>query len=167
LEAKVPFYSIINILVPGLIFIGAGVFAFFDDVAEMVARIAALDNVGFEILLTVASLAVAYEIGYIIFRLGAAIIEPLLKKMFGWATYEKYVEARKAGAKSLDMLSREYGYSRTHISLFLALAILMGLQKHWILMGVCIVFVLLFVLSARSYIKKTIDTVNVYLQPKI
>lgn len=167
METKVPFYSIINILVPGLIFIGAGVFAFFNEVEEMVVRIAALDNMGFEILLTVASLAVAYEVGYVIFRLGAAIIEPLLQKMFGWATYENFAAAKRAGAKSLDMLSREYGYSRTHISLFIALAILMGVRGHWIIVIFCIACVVLFVLAARSYIKKTIDTVNIYLKPQI
>jgi len=163
LETKVPFYTVINILLPGLVFIGVNVFLFFDIVSGWIATISGVESFGFEFLLTLAALAVAYEVGYIIFRIGAIIVEPILKKLFGWEPYEKFVEAKKAGAKSLDMLSQEYGYARTHISLFFLLLILVGIQKHWILLCICVMCFVIFTLAARSFIKKIIKTINVYL----
>lgn len=163
MEIKVPFYNVVNILLPGLTFIGTCAFLFLDKIKILVSAITTLGSAGLEVLLTVASLAIAYEVGYIIFRIGATLIEPILKKMFGWAEYKDYVAAQKAGAKSLEMFSREYGYARTQITLFIALAIVAGLEAQWWLLTVCVLCVMLFVLTARGHIKKTITTVNKYL----
>lgn len=163
MDIKVPFYSIINILMPGLVLTGSIIFLFLDEVADLILRIASLENIGLEILLTVVALAIAYEVGYIIFRLGASVIEPILKKVFGWVSYDKFVAAKKSGATSLDMLSREYSYARTHIVLFIAMSILTGLREHWIIMGLCIACVILFVITARNHINKIITTVEIYL----
>ena len=163
METKVPFYNVINILVPGLVFVGASAFFFLDEVMDLVARFSALESMGFEVLFTIAALAIAYEVGYIIFRIGAVIIEPLLKKIFEWRAYDKFTAAKKAGAKSLDMLSREYAYARTHITLFVAISIIASTQKHWIIMGFSIGCVMLFTVMARSHIKKIVITVDTYM----
>jgi len=163
METKVPFYNVVNILLPGLVFIGSSVFLFFDEVKGLVIKITALESAGLEVLLAIASLAIAYESGYIIFRLGALFIEPLLKKMFGWVDYGRFVAAQKAGAKSLEMYSREYGFARTHCTLFIALAIITGMRTHWVLMVLCMLCVVLFTLTTREHINRTIVTVNHYL----
>ena len=163
METKIPFYHVVNILLPGLVFIGSSVFLFTDEIRDFVIRISDFGSAGLEVLLTVASLAIAYEVGYIIFRLGAVIIEPLLKKVFGWTDYSKFVAAQKAGAKSLEMLSREYGYARTRITLFIMIMVISGIRSCWILTGLCLLCVVLFALTAREHIKKTIITVNRYL----
>jgi len=163
METKVPFYNIVNIFLPGLVFIGSCVLLFLNETKELVDSVVSLDSVGLEVLITVSFFAIAYEIGYIIFRFGAALIEPILKKLFGWAQYERFVAAKKAGAeKSLEMLSREYGYARTQITLFIFLSIVIGIKMHWILLGVCVLCVLLFTLTACGHIKKTITTVDKY-----
>lgn len=163
MELKVPFYNVVNILLPGLAFIGICAFLFLDKIKVFVLAITTLGSAGLEMLLTVAFLAITYEVGYIIFRLGDVMIEPVLKKMFGWAEYKDFVAAQKAGAKSLEIFSREYGYARTQITLFIALAIVFGLEAQWGFLTVCVLCVMLFVLTARSHIKKTITTVNEYL----
>lgn len=164
METKVPFYNIVNIFLPGLVFIGSCIMMFVDEIKAIVDSITVLDNIGLEVLITVSCFAIAYEVGYIIFRLGAVFIERILKKVFGWAPYDRFVAAKKAGAeKSLDMLSREYGYARTQITLFILLSIITGLKTHWILLGICVLCVVLFSLTARGHIKKTITTVNKYL----
>jgi hypothetical protein len=61
------------------------------------------------------------------------------------------------------MLSREYGYTRTQITLFILLSIITGLKTHWILLGVCVFCVVLFSLTAHEKKKKIITTVNKYL----
>jgi hypothetical protein len=86
--------------------------------------------------------------------------------MFGWAEYKDFITAGKTSEKAhqkLEMLSREYGYTRTHLTLFMVRALLTGIQTHWWIMGACILFVVLFTITARGHIKKTQDAVNHYL----
>jgi hypothetical protein len=163
METKVPFYSVVNILLPGLIFIGACIFLFLDYINSIVTQMATINSAGFEILLTLSALAIAYEVGYIIFRLGAIVIEPILKKVFGWTNHEDFVAAQKAGAKSLEMLSREYGYARTQITLFISLVIVSAFRAKWWFLVICVILIVLFMLTVRGHMKKISTTVNEYL----
>ena len=164
MEIKIPLYNIVNIFLPGLVLIGSSVLLFLNDVKELVKMVTSLGSTGLEVLVTVFLFAAAYEVGYIIFRLGAAAIEPILKKMFGWS--DDFIAAGKTSARAyekLEMLSREYGYARTHITLCILLAILTGTREQWWLMGCCILCVALFVLTARGHMKKIQEAVSVYL----
>ena len=164
METKVPFYHVVNILLPGLVFIGACLFLFIDEIQVLFrAVLSPDDSIGFEVLVTVSCLAIAYEAGYIIFRLGAVLLDSALRKLFGGRDYLLFVAAKKAGATSLDMLSREYAYARTHIVLFILLAIVMGVSKHWLLFLVCISCITLFTLTARGHTKKIAVTIDKYL----
>lgn len=166
MEIKVPFYSITNIFLPGLILIGSSALLFLDEVKELAKAITSLDNVGLEVLITVSLFAIAYEIGYILFRFGAIVIKPLLKLMFREVEYSDFIKAEKTSEKAynkLEMLSREYGYARTQITLFIALAILTGIQMQWWIMICCIICVVLFLITVRGHMKKTQDAVKQYL----
>ena len=163
METKVPFFSIVNVFLPGLVFMGSCVLLFIDETKTAVDSIATLNSTGFEVLITASCFAIAYEAGYIIFRLGAIVIEPLLKKMFGWTEYGNVVEARKAGAeKSIDRLSREYAYTRTRITLFILLFLVTGVRACWIFSGICVLCVVVFVLTAGGHLSKIITTVEKY-----
>lgn len=161
-ETKIPFYNVVNIFLPGLTFVGAVLLLFLDKIKTVVTVLSGVGSTGLEVLVSVSCFAIAYEVGYIIFRFGAIAIEPLLKRLFGWTPYEQFVTAKKAGAKSLDMLSREYGYARTQITLFIALAIAAGVSGQWALLGVSIACILLFTLTARGHIKKISITAKKY-----
>jgi len=166
METKVPFYNVANIFLPGLVLIGSCILLFLDEVKEIVVSIAAIDNLGFEILITVACFALAYEVGYIIYRLGGVIIKPILKAMFGEATQENIYAAGKISVNAYDKLntlSREYGYARTRITLFAVIAILTGTQQYWWVMAGCLFCVVLFTLTARGHMKKTQIAVKQYL----
>ena len=167
IETKMPFYNFVNIFLPGIAFIGICILLFFDNIKDQVTSITHLGSTGIEILISVACFAIAYEVGYILFRLGAIAVEPLLKKLFGWTQYDMFVAAKKAGANSLDMLSREYGYARTQIILFLSLSVLMAVKSQWIILGVCLLCVVIFILTARGHIKKIAITVEKYTSDKI
>ena len=166
METKVPFYNIVNIFLPGLVLVGSIVLLFLDEVKTLTDTITDLGSTGLEVLITVSLFAIAYEIGYILFRLGSALIEPILKKLFGWAAYSDFIAAGKTSEKAykkLEMLSREYGYARTQITLFIPLAVLTGVRMQWWIMGICIVCMVLFVLTARGHMKKIQDAVQQYL----
>ena len=165
MEAKVPFYNIVNIFLPGLVLVGSCVLLFFYEMLPLIAAVSGLGSAGLEILLTVSLFAIAYEVGYIIFRLGAIAIEPILKKMFGWVDYKDFVAASKTSDQAhekLDMLSREYGYVRTQITLFIALVLLSGVREHWWIMAACVFCVVLFLLSGRGHMKKIQIAVTQY-----
>jgi uncharacterized protein involved in cysteine biosynthesis len=125
-----------------------------------------IGSVGLEILVTVSLFAIAYEVGYILFRLGEAVIQPIIKKLFGWAEYSDFIAAGKTSEKAyekLEMLSREYGYARTQIVLFIIIAILTGIKLQWWFMGISIACVVLFVFTARGHMIQTQRAVKNYL----
>lgn len=166
IETKVPFYNVVNIFLPGLVLIGSCVLLFLGEVKTLTKAVTDLGSTGLEVLVTVSLFAVAYEVGYIIFRFGATFIEPLLKKMFGWADYKDFIAAGKTSTSAhdkLDMLSREYGYARTQITLCLTLATLTGVREQWWLMVCCIFCVILFTLTARGHMNRIQTSVAVYL----
>jgi hypothetical protein len=166
METKVPFYHIVNIFLPGLIFSASCILLFIDEAKAFIDYISAFDSTGFEVLITISCIAIVYEVGYIIFRLGEESVERIFKITPNWTKYERFVAAQKAGATSLEMLSREYGYARTHIILFFILLIIALTKLCWILFGICIFCIILFSLTALGHIKKTKDTVNIYLAKK-
>ena len=166
METKVPFYNAVNIFLPGLVLVGCAVFLFLDDIKSPVKAITELGSTGLEVLVTISLFAVAYEIGYIIFRFGAIGIEPILKKAFGWADYKDFVAAGKTSEKAhkkLETLSREYSYARTQIVLFVILSVLAGTKMHWWLVVGCLLCVAVFTLTACGYMKKIQTAVTQYL----
>ena len=166
MKIKIPYYSIINIFLPGLMFTGSVILLFLGDVKILVNAITEVDSVGLEIVITVSIFAIAYEVGYVLHRLGAAVAEPILKKVFGWVDYNDFVLAGKIGVKAyekLDMLSREYGFARTQIALFVVLSVFTGICMQWWLMAGCFICTVLLILTARSFMKKTQTAVTQYL----
>lgn len=168
MEIKVPFFNIVNIFLPGMMLIGSCVLLFLDEVKALVARVAGIGSAGLEVVITVSLFAIAYEAGYIIFRLGSLLIEPILKKLFGWAEYGDFIKAGKTGGKAydkLEMYSREYGFARTQIMLFIILTALTAIQAQWWLAAIGVVSIGLFVLTARGHMKRLRQAVSLYLAP--
>lgn len=81
MEVKVPFYNILNMFLTGLVFIG-GCLIIFPDTAVAIFNSDIIKSLGAgpEIVITVCTFAVAYEVGLIINRTGSVILEPLLKR---------------------------------------------------------------------------------------
>jgi hypothetical protein len=175
METKVPFYNIVNIFLPGLVFIGSGALLFLGEVKGIATQITQLGSAGLEVLVTVALFAIAYEVGYIMFRLGAVAVEPVLKKAFGWVDYNDFITAEKKSEKAhdkLEMLSREYGFARTQIMLFVTLIVLtivkIFIAKSPITMVwtmVCIGCGVLFTITTRGHMKRIQKAVTRYLAP--
>ncbi|MDR0920366.1 MAG: hypothetical protein LBM93_14165 [Oscillospiraceae bacterium] len=165
MEIKVPFYNIINIFLPGLVLLGAVVLLFLDKVKVLVQEITDIGSAGLEVLVTVSLFAIAYEAGYIIFRIGSIVIEPILKKLFVWTEYSDFIAAKKSSDKAhdkLETLSREYAYSRTHITLFLILIILSGVRSLWWIAFLCVLILALFIVTVRGHMKRIQKIVKQY-----
>lgn len=162
MESKIPFYNIVNILLTGLVFTGSCCFIFLIEMQEYIKSVIKIGSTGLETLLTIACFAIAYEVGYVIFRLGAVLIEPIAKRIFKFVPYTDFISAQKVYPK-LEDLSREYGYARTRIALFSLISIVALIKLNWLLFGISIAFVLLFIVTLGTHTKKIRETVEKYL----
>ena len=110
IDSKIPFYNLINILFTGLVFLGACLLLYWSKIQEYIAAAFNDYGVGFEVFITLALIAIAYEVGYVIFRVGGTLLEPIIKKWDKRLPYTDFVAAEKEYGK-LTELSREYGFA--------------------------------------------------------
>lgn len=160
MENKIPFYNIVNMFLTGFIFIGCCIFIYLNAfIYLLTSNIIPETNFVSESIITVSFLAIIYEIGYVINRIGSIITEPILKKTKAIPfnnDYKNFNDCKKQ-YPILNTLSREYALSRTSLTLFLIIDVFALLQKQWILALVFLLIALLFGFSCRKHAKKIVD----------
>ncbi|MBU9744256.1 hypothetical protein KTH81_10530 [Lachnospiraceae bacterium ASD3451] len=160
MEVKVPFYNILNIFLIGLVFIGGCLIIFPDTVVAIFSSdIIKTLGAGPEIVITVCTFAVAYEVGLIINRTGSVILEPILKKIKFIPFNDNYTlfNQKKKEYPIMNTLSREYALSRTGIALFLSLLILSAVEGKRFLVAIYAVVTGIYFLSCRKHAGKIVE----------
>lgn len=160
MEIKIPFYNILNMFLTGLVFLG-GCVIIFPDTAVTVLNSDIIKNLGAgpEIVVTVCTFAVAYEVGLIINRTGSVLLEDFLK----WAKWIPFNDnytlfnQKKKEYPIISTLSREYALSRTGIVLFLSLLILSAIKAKWSLAVICSVITGIYFFSCRKHAGKIVE----------
>lgn len=159
MEIKVPFYNILNMFLTGLVFIG-GCFIIFPDIAVAIFNSDIIKNLGAgpEIVITVCTFAVAYEVGLIINRIGSVVLEPLLKraKLIPFNDNYALFNQKKKEYSIMSTLSREYALSRTGVALFLSLLILSAITVKWSLVFICAIIVGIYFVSCKKFAGKIV-----------
>jgi len=163
MDVKIPFYNVVNMLLTGLILIGCCILLFPHCILillsnELIPHL----NITSEVVIVISIIAISYEIGLIINRIGSIVIEPFLKitKLIPFENdYAKFNES-KLKYPILSTLSREYALSRTNISLYLLLLILSIASKHWGFSVVFFLLILLFFFSCRKHAKKMVTLIR-------
>ena len=161
IESKIPFYNLINVLFTGLAFMAACIFLFWDQLQDVAILIPNFDATGVQVIITIVFIAVAYEVGYIIFRIGGVLLEPLIKKLDKRLSYSDFANAEKVNTR-LTVLSREYGFARTQLMLFLLLAVLSGIKLSMWLLLTCLICIAVFILTVRSHTIKINTIVSTF-----
>lgn len=160
MEVKVPFYNIVNMFLSGFVFIGGCLIIFPDPIVAIFSSdiVKSLGS-GPEIVITVCTFAVAYEVGLIINRTGSVILEPILKKTKLIPFNDNYTlfNQKKKEYPIMDTLSREYALSRTGIVLFLSLLILSVVEGKCYLVIVCGAITGIYFLSCRKHAGKIVE----------
>jgi len=160
MEIRIPFYNILNMFLTGLVFIG-GCVIIFPDTAVTVLSSDIIKNLGAgpEIVVTVCTFAVAYEVGLIINRTGSVILEPFLKRTRLIPFNDNYIlfNQKKKEYPIMSTLSREYALSRTGVVLFLSLLILSVLEARWQLAAIYAVITGIYFFSCRKHAEKIVD----------
>lgn len=158
MEIKISTYDFFNKFILGLVFTGvvilanrrylASVFEAFQEIKESAIIITVFST---------AALAVVYEVGIIINRLGS-ILEDFLKKTqlipFN-GDYKRFNEKIKE-YPIMNVLSREYALSRNSIVLFLLISILAFIRWNWYGF-IPLAIMLMFYYSSWRYAKKICD----------
>ena len=163
MEVKIPFYHVLNMFLTGLIFV-AGLMMVYPDSAVTLLQsdiVANIDTVP-EIIVTVCVFAAAYEIGLIINRIGAVIVEPVLKAINAIPFDDDYVKynEKKKEYSIMNTLSREFALSRTGMALFGMLLSLAVYEKKKLLIGLFLIVVIVYFLSFRKYAHKIVILMN-------
>ena len=158
MEIKISTYDFFNKFILGLVFSGMVIFAYKDNLISVFDVLKEIKES--TIIITVFStsaLAVVYEVGIIINRLGS-ILEDFLKIIHFIPfndDYKKFNEKKKE-YPIMNVLSREYALSRNSIVLFLMISILTFIRWCWYGF-IPLAIMLMFYYSCWKYAKKICD----------
>ena len=158
MKIEISTYDFFNKFCLGLIFIGVVIFSFIDDVENLVKTVGEIEeNTIITTIFSFSVLALVYEVGIIINRLGS-LLEEFLKNthLIPYnADYKKFND-RKKEYPIMNILSREYALSRNSIVLFLLISIIIFIKFVWYGM-IPFSIMLLFYFSCYKYARKIYD----------
>ena len=159
MEVKIPFYNIVNMLLTGLVFLGAVVFLFPETAMGVLnSPFVTKASAGPELVGVVCIFAIAYETGLIVNRIGSVLIEWCLR-MLEWIPFDDdYAKFNRKQEKHriMQTLSREYALSRTGIALFLILAVLALFSKNPLFAIPAFLVAVIYFASCRKHAKKIV-----------
>ena len=158
MEMKISTYDFLNKFILGLVLIGVVVFAYGKEMTTILeAYQDTKDSTIIITVLSISALALAYEVGIIINRLGS-VLEDVMRKTHLISfndDYKKFNEKKKE-YPIMNTLSREYALSRNSIVLFLLISIIVFVRFSWYGL-IPVAVMLLFYYSCRKYSKKICD----------
>lgn len=171
METKIPFYNLINIFLLGVLFTTGLAYVSF---SEWSIRLVNYDHLlqmanQWQFILSLVVIGIIYEVGVIINRISSIIVEPLCEK-WGWIpkkedNYALFDLARE-DHPFLYTLSREYGFSRGNLTLWLILLLLFWGSKHWIEGAIALLLSILFFFSMRKFSFKIQNLLKDYINEK-
>lgn len=158
MEIKISTYDFFNKFILGLVFSGVVILAYRNNLTSVFDAFKEINES--TIIITVFStsaLAVVYEVGIIINRLGS-IMEDVLKKthLIPFNDDYKRFNEKKKEYPIMNVLSREYALSRNSIVLFMLISILSFVRWGWYGF-IPLAIMLMFYYSCWKYAKKICD----------
>lgn len=155
MDIKISTYDFFNKFILGLVLIGVLILSCFHDINLSLKELGEINNNAIiATIFSFSALAVVYETGIIINRLGSLLEEGL--KYFNLIPFNndyKRFNDKKKDYPIMTTLSREYASSRNSIVLFALISIIVFIKFAWygfIPLGI----MLLFYFSCRKYAKK-------------
>lgn len=161
MEIKISTYDFFNKFILGLVFTGVVIFAYRQDLTSAIEVFQPIkENTIVITVFSISALAIVYEIGIIINRLGS-ILEDLLRKthIIPFIDDYKRFNEKKKEFPIMNVLSREYALSRNSVVLFLLISILTFIRFGWFGL-IPLAIMLMFYYSCWKYAKKIVDLVK-------
>ena len=161
MEIKISTYDFFNKFILGLVLTGVVILAYRQDLTSAIEVFQAIkENTIVITVFSISALAIVYEIGIIINRLGS-ILEDLLRKthIIPFIDDYKRFNEKKKEFPIMNVLSREYALSRISVVLFLLISILTFIRFGWFGL-IPLAIMLMFYYSCWKYAKKIVDLVK-------
>lgn len=161
MEIKISTYDFFNKFILGLVLTGVVILAYRQDLTSAIEVFQAIkENTIVITVFSISALAIVYEIGIIINRLGS-ILEDLLRKthIIPFIDDYKRFNEKKKEFPIMNVLSREYALSRNSVVLFLLISILTFIRFGWFGL-IPLAIMLMFYYSCWKYAKKIVDLVK-------
>jgi len=133
MEMKISTYDFLNKFILGLAFVGVVIIAYADELSYFFESFQnCKENTVIITVFTVSALALVYEVGIIINRLGS-LLEDVMRKtrLLPFNKDYKRFNDKKKEYPIMNVLSREYALSRNSIVLFLLISIVVFVRFAW------------------------------------
>ncbi len=155
MEIKISTYDFFNKFILGLVFVGVVILSYIADINTQLKQLGEInDNTIVVTIFSFAALAIVYETGIIINRLGSLLEEVLkLCKLIPFNNDYKRFNDKKKEYPIMATLSREYASSRNSIVLFALISIIVFIRFCYYGF-IPLTIMLLFYFSCRKYAKK-------------
>lgn len=157
MKDKIPFYNIVNIFFVGSVFTFLIVFLFHSslksiDLSSPIFSFA----MDWSAIVSAVLLIAMYEVGFILNRASSVIIAPILTKTKIWPKYQydKDVSEISKDNPKFQSLITDLVLMRTHILLYLIIAVVSLFSPYNWFSLVCLVLIVLLVFAGRKHNEK-------------
>lgn len=157
MKDKIPFYNIVNMFFVGSVFTFIVAVLFhnnFKSIDLSLPIFAFLKD--WSVVISAVLLIVMYEVGFILNRASSVIIEPILTRTKIWPKYQydKDVSEISESNSKFQSIITELVLMRTHILLYLIVAIIALFSPYKWFVFVCIVLIVLFIFAGQKHNSK-------------
>lgn len=154
MKDKIPFYNIVNMFFVGSVFtfIVAVLFHGHFKAVDLSAPIFTFLG-DWSVVISAILLIVMYEIGFILNRASSVIIEPIFTKLKIWPKYQYDKDVSEISEKNQKFQSMitELVLMRTHILLYLIVAIVSLFSAYKWFSLICVGFIAIFIFAGRKH----------------
>jgi hypothetical protein len=154
MKDKIPFYNIANMFFVGAVFAIANVLLFHECLSDMdLSSQLYMTLKDWSIVATAAIIVVVFEIGFILNRASSVLIAPILEKTKIWPKEKYNLDVSELSNKhpKFQSMITDLVLMRTHILMYLILAIESLFSPYKLASLVCLSIILVIVFSGRKH----------------
>lgn len=154
MKDKIPFYNIANMFFVGAVFAIANVLLFHECLLDMdLSSQLYMTLKDWSIVATAAIIVVAFEIGFILNRASSVLIAPILEKTKIWPKEKYNLDVSELSNKhpKFQSMITDLVLMRTHILMYLILAIESLFSPYKLASLVCLSIILVIVFSGKKH----------------
>lgn len=154
MKDKIPFYNIANMFFVGAVFAIANVLLFHECLLDMdLSSQLYMTLKDWSIVATAAIIVVVFEIGFILNRASSVLIAPILEKTKIWPKEKYNLDVSELSNKhpKFQSMITDLVLIRTHILMYLILAIESLFSPYKLASLVCLSIILVIVFSGRKH----------------
>lgn len=152
MKDKIPFYNIINMFFVGAVFTFLIFILFINQIKQDVLTSPVLDFLSkWSVVVSALLIIIMYEIGFILNRASSILLTPLFAKTKIWPRdkYDIDISEISEKNKKFQSLITDLVFTRTHILLYLIVAVVSLFSTYKWAAIICAVIILILIIAGR------------------